>query len=221
MTLEDVYDEDGKPTLRGVLHQWGALFALVAGVGMVWSAPTGRTALCAAAFASTMVTLLVVSATYHRFEWVPPALGLMRRLDHAAIFLFLAGTYTPVALLGLPAEVGPRVLLMACGVASVGIAVELFWPKPPKVFTALCAAAGGWLIVPYVQEVKHSFGDLGCALMIAGGVSYTLGGVAYTLKRPNPRPNVFGYHEVFHLLVILGAALHFIAILRLIRATGV
>ncbi|MBL9039425.1 MAG: hemolysin III family protein [Archangium sp.] len=221
---EEVYPKcyaarvNDKPTLRGVLHQWSAGIALGAGLVLVAMAPTVRSSLGAGVFAASLVTLLTVSATYHRVNWSPPARAWMRRADHASIFILIAGTYTPVALLSLPEAVGSQLLLQIWGAATAGVVVSLFWAHAPKVITAALALLVGWLLVPYFSAVRQGLGELGFVLVLAGGVAYSLGAVAYAAKRPNPRPGVFGYHEVFHALTVVGAALHFAAVIGLVRA---
>jgi hemolysin III len=208
-----------KPKLRGVLHQWAIGCALGAGVVLVAMAPTLRAGLGAGVFALSLVTLLAVSATYHRVNWAPAAREWMRRLDHASIFLLIAGTYTPVALLGLPPAEGSRLLATIWVAALGGVVLSLFWPSAPKVVTAAVALAVGWVLVPYFEDVRLALGTASFSLLLAGGVAYSLGALAYAGKRPNLKPGVFGYHEAFHAMTLVGASLHFAAILALVRDT--
>jgi hemolysin III len=210
----------GKPRLRGVLHQWAASCALGAGVVLISMAPTRRTAAAAALYALSLVVLFAISATYHRVSWSARARAWMRRLDHASIFLLIAGTYTPVAMVGLAEDSGNSLLLAIWGGALVGVLQSLFWVKAPKALTAALAVAVGWTMVPYLAEARRALGVGEMSLLVGGGVVYTLGALAYALKRPDPRPGVFGYHEVFHALTIVGAALHFAAVLSIVRAAG-
>lgn len=207
-----------KPRLRGVLHQWAVGGAAGAGVVLVAMSPTLRAGVGAAVFALCLVTLLSVSATYHRVNWSAPARVWMRRADHASIFLLIAGTYTPVALLGLPPSIGNQLLLIVWAAALGGVGVSLFWPGAPKVVTAAIALIVGWVMVPYFNDVLQAVGRVGFALIVAGGVAYSAGAVAYATKRPNLHPGVFGYHELFHAMTLLGAALHFACIIGIIRA---
>ncbi|WP_375770375.1 hemolysin III family protein [Archangium gephyra] len=207
-----------KPRMRGVLHQFAAAVALGAGLVLISMAPGARSATAAALFAVSLVTLFTVSATYHRVNWSVPARAWMRRMDHASIFVLIAGTYTPVALIGLPEAAGNSLLLAVwCG-ALLGVLKSLFWVNAPKALTAALAVGVGWTLVPYFNEVRHSLGVMELTLILLGGVAYTLGAVAYASKRPNPLPEVFGYHEVFHALTIVGAVLHFTVVLLLVRA---
>ncbi len=206
-----------KPRLRGVLHHWAAMAALAAGAVLTFMAPTGRAMVGAAIFATSLFTLYGVSAAYHRPTWGPRARAWMRRLDHASIFILIAGTYTPVSLLALPAETGPKVLALAWGGAAVGVLQSLFWIRAPKFVVAVAAVAVGWSVVPHFGALRAGLSLGAFSLLLAGGILYTLGALAYATKRPNPRPGVFGYHEVFHALTIVAGALHFACVLMLVK----
>ncbi|WP_163992250.1 PAQR family membrane homeostasis protein TrhA [Pyxidicoccus caerfyrddinensis] len=209
-----------KPKLRGVLHQFAAASALGAGGVLVSMAPTPRAAAAAALYAFSLVVLFSVSATYHRVDWSPRGRTWMRRMDHASIFILIAGTYTPVALLGVTGAAGDSLLLAIwCG-ALVGVLQSLFWVGAPKVITAALAVAVGWTLVPYLEDARRALGFTELSLILAGGVAYTTGAIAYALKRPDLRPGVFGYHELFHALTLVGAGLHFAVVLRLVRAAS-
>lgn len=209
-----------KPLLRGVLHQFAAVGALGAGGVLVSMAPTPRAAAAAALYAISLVVLFSVSATYHRVDWSPRGRVWMRRMDHASIFILIAGTYTPIALLGVSGAAGDSLLLAIwCG-ALVGVLQSLFWVGAPKVLTAALAVGVGWTLVPYLGEARRALGAVELSLILAGGVAYTSGAIAYALKRPDLRPGVFGYHELFHALTLVGATLHFAVVLRLVRAAS-
>ncbi|WP_256569676.1 PAQR family membrane homeostasis protein TrhA [Myxococcus qinghaiensis] len=217
MTTEAVVE---KPKLRGVLHQFAAVGALGAGAVLVSMAPTLRTATAAGLYAISLVVLFSVSATYHRVDWSVRARAWMRKMDHASIFILIAGTYTPIALIGLSGAAGDSLLLAIwCG-ALLGVVKSLFWAHAPKVLTAALALAVGWTLVPYLPEVRAALGGVELTLILLGGVAYTSGAIAYALKRPDLRPGVFGYHELFHALTIVGALLHFVVVLRLVRGAG-
>jgi hemolysin III len=141
----------------------------------------------------------------------------MRRLDHASIFILIAGTYTPIAMLGLPAAEGDALLRAIWVVAGLGILQSLFWVTAPKPLTAALAVAAGWTLLPSLDAARHALPPVVFALIALGGLAYTLGALAYATQRPNPRPGVLGYHEVFHAMTIVGAALHFAAVVRLVR----
>ncbi len=206
-----------KPLLRGVLHQCAAFAALGAGLVMVATAPTTRAAAAAGGFATSLVVLYTVSAVYHRVNWSPGARARMRRADHASIFVLIAGTYTPLALLGLRSDQG-NVLLLAvwCG-AVVGVVKSLFWINAPKIVAPILCVALGWAVVPYWTEAHAGLGTEVLALVFAGGVVYTFGAIFYALKRPTLWPSVFGYHEAFHACTLGGATLHFIAVLMVVQ----
>lgn len=207
-----------KPALRGVLHQWAAVFAAGAGTSLVALAPNARAALAAGIYAASLTLLLGTSAVYHRFNWAPGPRMWLRRADHASIFLLIGGSYTPIASLALGGETGEGLLLAIwCGVA-VGVVKSMFWPSAPKWVTAAVAIAVGWTLVPYREAILATFDSLQIALILGGGVAYTLGAVAYALKRPNPWPTRFGYHEIFHALTLVGAGMHLAMILRIVRA---
>lgn len=204
-----------------MLHQFAAASALGAGGVLVSMAPTPRAAAAAALYAFSLVVLFSVSATYHRVDWSPRGRTWMRRMDHASIFILIAGTYTPVALLGVTGAAGDSLLLAIwCG-ALVGVLQSLFWVGAPKVITAALAVAVGWTLVPYLGDARRALGFTELFLILAGGVAYTTGAIAYALKRPDLRPGVFGYHELFHALTLVGAGLHFAVVLRLVRAASV
>jgi hemolysin III len=207
-----------KPRLRGVLHQSATWYALGAGSVLVAMAPTRRAALAAGVYSISLIALFAVSAVYHRVQWKQDrSRALMRRADHASIFVLIAGTYTPVALLGLGGDAGRRLLIMIwCG-AIGGVILSLAWAKAPKALTAAIAVAVGWTIVPYFEQIRRFLGNE-VWVLLAGGIAYTLGAIVYAVKKPDPAPRVFGYHEVFHALTLVGAILHFAVIVQLVRA---
>jgi hemolysin III len=207
-----------KPTLRGVLHQAAAVFAAGAGSVLVAMSSSLRAALAAAVYSLSLVTLFAVSAIYHRIQWKAERVrAWMRRADHASIFILIAGTYTPVALLGLGGEAGRRLLIMIWVGAVAGVLLSLFWIKAPKAIPAIVAVAIGWMIVPYFSEIRRLIGAE-VWLILAGGIAYTVGAIIYAVRKPNPFPRIFGYHEVFHALTIVGAFLHFAAIVQIYRS---
>lgn len=206
-----------KPRLRGVIHQWAAVIAFVAGIGLVSIAKERRHAIAAAVYGFSLVTLYTVSATYHRVHWEPPARRLMRRLDHAAIFVLIAGTYTPVALIAMNPEDGTNLCALSWICAAVGIVKSIFWSGSPKWVTAAIAVAAGWCVVPYMGAMGRALDGAQFFLYVGGGVVYTLGALTYAAKRPNPVPGVFGYHEVFHALTVVAAAMQFAAIVMVMR----
>lgn len=206
-----------KPSFRGVLHQWAAVYAFGAGSGLVALASTAHARLAVAIYAASLALLFTISAVYHRFTWSPAVRIWLRRADHASIFLLIGGTYTPIAMLALGEE-SARSLLIAvwCGVA-VGVAVSMFWPRAPKWVSAGIALAVGWTIVPYLGAVREMLDTAEIWLVVLGGIAYTVGAVVYAVKRPNPWPRHFGYHEIFHALTIVAAGLHLAAVISIMR----
>ena len=206
--------EDGlvplpKPRLRGVLHQWAFFAALVIGAVLVIVAPTGRGTLAAAIYATSVASLFGVSALYHRINWASPARRWMRRLDHTMIFVLIAGSYTPFALLVLDEPLATVILVGVWAGAAAGSVMNLVWIDAPKWLVAVTYVLLGWVAVAAFPGLLDELGVTATALVSAGGVLYTLGAVVYALQRPDPVPAVFGYHEVFHLLVIAAAALQY------------
>jgi hemolysin III len=202
-----------KPKLRGVIHEWAFPVSVVAGAILVVAAANGRERLAFAIYAFSLSALLGTSALYHRVNWSrPSARRWMRRLDHSMIFLLIAGTLTPFAVLVLEGTLATAVLVAVWGGAAAGIVVELIWTDSPKwvsVAVYLTVGAIGALAFPaIVAEAGFGAG----ALIVTGGLLYTIGAVIYALQRPDPRPAVFGYHEIFHVLVVAAAAAHFAAI---------
>jgi hemolysin III len=214
-----VHPPGPKPLLRGVSHQIAAAFALVGGIALVNAATGQRGALAAAVYGVALTAQFAISAAYHRPRWGTRARLFMRRLDHAAIFLLIAGTYTPFCLL-LPPGTGRPLLALVWGGALAGMVLSVLWPLAPKWLMAVLTVALGWAIVPTFPAMRAAIGWSGMALLGAGGIAYTLGAVVYATRFPDPSPRVFGYHEVFHALVIAAAVCHYVAIAGTIGAIG-
>jgi hemolysin III len=209
-------DAELRPRLRGVFHQY-AFFASI-GLGAVLVAVASGTGerISAGVFAASLTTMFGVSALYHRLTWRPRARRWMRRLDHAAIYLLIAGTYTPFGLLALSGAWRWTILPIVWGGAFVAMVLKLAWIDAPKWLAAAIGIALGWLgIVALPQLWTHS-GPAGVVLLGLGGVLYTAGAVVYAARRPDPAPAVFGYHEVFHALVIAAAACQYAAVALLV-----
>jgi hemolysin III len=210
---DDVMDKLTKPRLRGVSHQWAFFVAVVAGVVLVIAAPSGRATFAAVVYALSMSAMFGASALYHRVDWHSlAARRWMRRLDHSMIYLLIAGTYTPFALLVLDGGLSRAVLIAVWGGALLGIALKMLWPDTPKWLTAAVYVTLGWVAVIAFPQLAGELGVTGMALVAGGGILYTAGAVVYALRRPDPVPAVFGYHEIFHVLVIAAAALQFVAV---------
>jgi len=197
-----------KPLLRGWSHVLAFGVAIVLGGVQIPEAPTAGARAAVVIYVVGLCSMLGVSALYHRLRWKPHALQVMRRLDHSTIFLAIAGTYTPIAALVLNGWQRPVVLGIVWGGTVIGMAIQwLPIPVPRSAFTAVYAIVG-WSAMIAFPQLHQGLGLTGFSLLLGGGVAYTLGAVVYALKRPDPWPQVFGYHEVFHALTVVGAGLH-------------
>ncbi|MES1246136.1 MAG: hemolysin III family protein [Actinomycetota bacterium] len=203
---------DARPLLRGVLHQGALAVAIVVGVVLVAETDGGRRIAAAAAFAASAVTMLAISTAYHRITWTPRARLWMRRADHAGIYILIAGTYTPVGLLALHGALQTVVLAIVWAGAATAILLKLVWVHAPKWLSVVIAVALGWVGVAAIPAIIRADGVTPVVLIAAGGLAYTLGGIVYGLRRPDPFPRVFGYHELFHALTLVGLALQYVAI---------
>ncbi len=202
-----------KPRLRGVSHEWAFFISLVLGAALIVAAKTPEATLAVAIYAVSLSALLGTSALYHRVDWKrPEARRWMRRLDHSMIFFLIAGTYTPFALLVLDGPLADAILVVVWIGAIAGAVVETVWIDHPKWVAALIYMSLGWVAVAAFPQLWVDMGATGTLLVAAGGLLYTAGAVVYATQRPNPSPRVFGYHEVFHALVIAAAAAHFAAV---------
>jgi hemolysin III len=202
-----------KPRLRGVWHQWAFVCSLVTGTLLVALAPTDKAMVAAAIYAVSVAALFGTSALYHRITWASlKARRWMRRLDHSMIFLLIAGTYTPFAVLVLDGTLATVILVLVWAGALGGIVLKLIWIDAPKPLVAAIYVVLGWVAVVAFPALLDELGPVGTALVAAGGLLYTAGAVVYAFRRPDPIPAVFGYHEVFHALVIAAAALQYAVI---------
>lgn len=199
-----------RPRLRGVSHQWAFFASVVTGIALVAAAPEGTATFAAAIYAVSVAALFGTSAIYHRVTWRSvDARRWMRRLDHSMIFFVIAGTYTPFALLALEGTIATVILVVVWVGAAGGIVLKLLWIDAPKWLVAAVYVALGWVALAAFPQLYEGLGLTATAMVAGGGVLYTLGAVVYALRRPDPSPRVFGYHEVFHLLVIAAAALQY------------
>jgi hemolysin III len=217
MTTMDEAGNVQKPHWRGVLHKWAAPFAFGAGAVLVALAPTREAAIAGAIYVASLALLLSVSAVYHGYYWSARPRTWLRRADHASIFLLIGGTYTPIAMLAIGGDEGLRLLIAIWSGVALGVLVSMLWPGAPKFVAAGIAVAVGWTIVPYVGTLRRALDAPELWLIVLGGIAYTVGAVVYAAKRPDPWPRSFGYHEIFHVLVLLGAALHLAAVLLIVR----
>ncbi len=198
-----------KPKLRGVSHEIFFFVSLVTGPLLGLASRTTAEQICTSVYAFSVSAMLATSALFHRRSWSPQGRRRMRRADHSTIFLCIAGTYTAVAGLSLSRGWATLILALVWGGAAVGVALRLLWLDAPKWVVALPYVVVGWIAVVATPELLHVLGGVGFAMMLGGGVCYTLGAVAYARKRPDPWPATFGFHEIFHLFVVVALILHY------------
>ena len=204
--------EEIKPHLRGWLHAVTSPLTVAAGVVLIALSPTTTTRIGSTVFTITSALLFTVSAVYHRGTWGPRAHGVLMRLDHANIFLLIAGSYTPFTLLLLDGTDRVVLLSLAWGGALAGVLFRVLWPGAPRWLYVPIYIALGWAAVFYIGDFVAA-GSVAVVVLIAvGGILYTLGGVVYGLKRPDPWPSWFGFHEVFHTFTILAFITHYVGI---------
>jgi hemolysin III len=200
-----------KPRLRGVFHEGGFYAAIALAVPLALMAEPGRGRVSAIVFSACLAGCFGASALYHRPTWQPVARSWLARLDHAGIYLLIAGTYTPIGLIIMSRAWAIPVLSVVYAGAAAAILLKLFWVQAPKVLSAILGLALGWVgVVAYSQIGK--IGVAGIALILLGGLFYTVGAVVYARRRPDPFPSVLGYHELFHICTIAAAACHWVAI---------
>jgi hemolysin III len=197
-----------KPRLRGVSHQWAFFVSLGAGAALILAA-SGTTAVIAMSiYAFSLSAMLGTSALYHRVTWSPEVRQWMRRLDHTMIFVFIAGTYTPFALLVMHGTLANLVLIVVWATALGGLILNLVWITAPYWVTSVIYLCTGWVALVSLPQLWNEIGPVGVGLIALGGV----GAVVYARRKPDPRPQVFGYHEIFHVLVIAAAAVQYVAV---------
>ena len=213
--IADVVAEVGaalKPRLRGVLHEAAFAISLVTGTVLICLADGARERVAVAVYAGSVALLFGTSAAYHRGAWSPRAYDLMARLDHSMIFVLIAGSYTPFALLLLHGAARWAVLSVVWGGAAVGVLLRNVVRRPPRwLFVALYLALG-WVAVGLMPAVLHRGGVAVLVLLAVGGLFYTAGALVYALQRPDPSPRWFGFHEVFHALTLLAFVTHYTAV---------
>jgi hemolysin III len=200
-----------KPRLRGVFHELGFYVAVVLAFPLVFTAEPGKARISAIVFSTCLIGCFGASALYHRPTWTPRVRSWLARLDHAGLYLLIAGTYTPFGLLVLSRNWAIPVLAIVWAGATIAIALKLCWPDVPKRVSAGIGVALGWVGVAAVSQLLKLPAPA-LALIFLGGLTYTVGAVAYARKRPDPIPLVFGYHEVFHVLTLVAAACDYAAI---------
>jgi hemolysin III len=209
-----------RPLLRGVAHLVAALCALPAAAWLVSAAGSRPAVIGAVVYGASVVVLFTISAIYHRVLWTDPVVrSAVGRVDHSAIFLLIAGTYTPFCLLLGPGG-GYALLATVWASATLGILLVVFYPRTPKPVRSAIYVLLGWLIVPFLPALHAALGGRPFRLILAGGACYTVGAVIYAMRRPDPFPRVFGFHEIFHLLVVAAATCQFLAVHAAVLAMG-
>lgn len=205
-----------KPRFRGYFHQYAFFVSLGACALLIAKSNNSISFTAAVIYSLGLLFLFGCSSVYHRFNWSPKARNLIQRFDHSAIFILIASTVTPIALLALPDEKGHSLLQVIWTSALAGTLISIFWTSVPKWVMAVSCVAMGWLAFPYFGELKETFTSTQLNFLIAGGIVYSVGAIFYALKKPVLWPNSFGYHELFHLCTLFGAGFHFCAIYALI-----
>jgi hemolysin III len=201
-----------RPLLRGVLHQIAFFVSVVVGALLIAASDGPRREFAASVFAASVALCFGASALYHRVTWTPRVRPWMRRVDHAGVYLLIAGTYTPVGLLVLDGTWRLVVLATVYAGAAAAIVLKFAWVEAPKWLAAVLGIALGWVAVVALPQLASRLGATAVALLVAGGLAYTAGAIVYARRRPNPIPHAFGYHELFHALTIVGIAFQYAAI---------
>lgn len=205
----------GKPRARGWIHVYSAFVAAVAGLALVlvsWIWDSTRAGIATLIYAVTIVGMFAVSGAYHRVHWkTESAHKWMKRLDHSMIFVFIAGSYTPFALLALPERDGWLLFWIVWGGATAGVVLKMFWPSAPRWVGVPLYLLLGWVAVWFIGPIAQGAGTPAVVLLIVGGVLYSVGGVLYAVKWPDPWPTTFGHHEFFHACTAVAALCHYVA----------
>lgn len=209
---DNLTPEDMKPTWRGWIHAGIFPVTVVAGVILLILADGAAAKWSSAVFVATSMLLFGNSALYHRFNWQPRTKLILKRIDHANIFLLIAGSYTPIAVLALPPSKSILLLSLVWGGAILGIAFRVFWISAPRWLYVPLYVAMGWGALAYIVDLFDANAAM-MTLILIGGLCYTIGAVVYGLKKPNPVPGVFGFHEIFHSLTVVAFLCHWVAIL--------
>lgn len=209
-----------RPVLRGALHGGALAVAVVVGTIFVIAAPEGRSTAAAAVFAGAVVTMLLASTLYHRITWSAAVRPWMRRIDHAGIYVLIAGTYTAVGLVSLHGLLQRLTLLVVWAGALAATVLKFCWVSAPKWVSAAVGIALGWVGIVAMPQIAQAAGVTCVALLAAGGLAYTAGAIVYARRRPDPVPAVFGYHELFHALTIVALACQYVAIAFFVVKVG-
>jgi hemolysin III len=217
--IETIVAPAGKPLYRGVSHQYGFFVVLGAAPVLVAFAPSFQASVAAAVYGAGLLAMYACSALFHRTNLSPRATKWLERLDHSAIYLCIAGSYTPFCLL-LEGAGGPLLLSVVWAGAAAGILRALFWVDAPHWLSVVLYLVVGWAVLPFVPQLWQMLGPPGLLLLFLGGVLYSAGAVVFAAKRPDPSPRVFGYHEVFHAFVVVASVCHFAAVVVAMKLLG-
>jgi hemolysin III len=198
-----------RPRLRGLSHELAFFVSLPLGAALALHASTTTGRIAAIAYAATVAFMFGASGFYHRITWSPTWRLRMQQIDHAGVYGLIAGSYTPICLLVLRGNWRVIVLSMVWGGAAAASLLKICWPEAPKWLAAAIGIALGWVGVSVLPQVATRVGLTACLLLVGGGLLYTAGGLVYAFGRPDPVPTVFGYHELFHALVIAAVGLQY------------
>ncbi|MDB2193382.1 PAQR family membrane homeostasis protein TrhA [Mycobacteroides abscessus] len=205
-----------KPKARGWIHFYACVIAIVTGIVLVsvaWSLRSPKVGLATAIYSLTVLGVFGVSAAYHRVNWTSPTTRTwMKRLDHSMIFVFIAGSYTPFAMLAMPPSEGNLVLAIVWGGALAGVILKMCWPTAPRWVGVPLYLLLGWVAVGFFPTLLNGAGVAAVVLLIVGGALYSIGAILYAAKWPNPWPLHFGHHEFFHAATVIAATCHYIAV---------
>lgn len=204
-----------KPLIRGYVHLAGFVIAIFASLFLIIHSYGSHALAANLVYSISLVGMYAISALYHYPMWSRRVYLLLRRIDHAAIYFFIAGTATPICLFGIKGQKGLQFLIILWTFALIGIFMAIFWSHGPKWMRAFLYLAIGWIGIFYLPEMKSGLGAENMRLLLIGGILFTIGALIYGFKHPNPFPKVFGYHEIFHILVVIASGFYFFIIYNL------
>ncbi len=205
-----------KPLLRGYFHEWMFFISIGACIPLISKSTNPNELIATIVYSIGIFMMFGFSALYHRINWRPKVLKVMRRLDHSSIFIMIAGSFTPICLLVLPDRLGLQLLLIIWIIAGIGIIQTVLFTNTPRMVRAGIYLIAGYMAIPYLSVLSSVMGFTNYALTVAGGTIYSVGAIGYGLKFPDFSPKYFGYHEFFHILVSVAAILHFIVIYSIV-----
>lgn len=205
-----------KPLLRGYFHEWMFFISIGACIPLISKSTNPNELIATIVYSMGIFMMFGFSALYHRINWRPKVLKVMRRLDHSSIFIMIAGSFTPICLLVLPDKLGLQLLLIIWIIAGIGIIQTVLFTNTPRMVRAGIYLIAGYMAIPYLSVLSSVMGFTNYALTVAGGTIYSVGAIGYGLKFPDFSPKYFGYHEFFHILVSVAAILHFIVIYSIV-----